>query len=60
MDADILIDDELHARQPDAVIGQHGGVESEVRIAQIDHDLGLGRGMSLSFTSDISKASMPS
>ena len=40
MDADVLVDDELHARQPDPVIGQHRGVEGELGIAEIDHDLG--------------------
>ena len=40
MDADVLADDEFHARQPDAVIGQHRGVKGEFGIAEIDHDLG--------------------
>ena len=40
MDADVLADNELHARQPDPVIGQHRGVVGEFRVAEIDHDLG--------------------
>ena len=44
MDADVLVDDEFHARQPDAVIGQHGAFEREVRIAEIEHHLGARLG----------------
>ena len=39
MDADVLADDELHAREPDPVIGQHRGMEGQLGIAEIDHDL---------------------
>ena len=40
MDADMLADDELHARQADALVRHHRGAEREIRIAEIDHDLG--------------------
>ena len=40
MDADVLADDELHPRQPDAVVRQHGGLEGELGIAEVHHDGG--------------------
>jgi hypothetical protein len=40
----MLTDDELHSREPDAVIGQHRGVKGELRIAKIDHDRGVQPG----------------
>ena len=37
---DGLADDELHAGQADAVVGQERGLEGEVGVAEVDHDLG--------------------
>ena len=39
MDTDVLIDNELHSREPNAVVGQHRGVIGKLGIAEIDHDL---------------------
>ena len=44
MDADMLVDNELHTREPDTVIGQHCGVVGELGIAEIDHNRGAGAG----------------
>ena len=44
MGLDRLADDELHARQPDAVVGQERRLEGEVGIAEVDHDLGRRAG----------------
>ena len=41
MHADMLADDELHARQPNAGIRHHRGMKREVGVAQIDHDFGF-------------------
>ena len=38
--ADVLADDELHPRQANAVVGQHGCPERKLRIAEIEHDGG--------------------
>jgi hypothetical protein len=38
MDADMLVDDELHPCEPDPVIRQHCGVVGKLGIAEIDHD----------------------
>ena len=40
MDADMFADDEFHAREADAVVGQHRRLEGQIRIAEIDHDRG--------------------
>ncbi len=39
MHADMLVDDELHARQADAGVGRHRGAERHVGIAEVRHDL---------------------
>ena len=38
MDADMVVDDELHARQADAIVGPHRRLEGKLRVAEIDHD----------------------
>ena len=43
MGLDIFGDDELHSDQADAVVRQKLCLESQFRIAQIQHDLGFGR-----------------
>ncbi len=40
MGLDRLADDELHAREADAVVRQERGLEGQIRVAQVDHDLG--------------------
>jgi hypothetical protein len=40
MHADMLADDELHAGKPDPLVRQHGGVEREFGVAEIEHDRG--------------------
>ena len=40
MHADMLADDEFHPRQADAGIRHHRGAECEVRVAEVDHDVG--------------------
>ena len=42
MNADVLADDEFHARQADAIVRQHRGPECEFRIAEVQHDRGAG------------------
>ncbi len=37
---DRLADDELHARQADAVAGHQAGLEGQLGVAEVDHDLG--------------------
>ena len=44
VNTDVLVDNELHAREPDPVIGQHCGVIGELGIAEIDHDRGARAG----------------
>ena len=44
MDADVVGDDELQPRQPDAVAGDGGQVEGLLRIAHIHQDAGAGGG----------------
>ena len=39
MDVDVVVDDELEARQADAGVGDLGEIEGQLRIADIDHDL---------------------
>ena len=39
MHADVLADDELHSRQPNSVVGQHGGPKGKLRVAEVHHDL---------------------
>ncbi len=39
MHADMLADDELHAREADAVVRQHRRVERQIGIAEIHHDV---------------------
>ena len=41
MGANRLADDELHARQTHAVVGQERCLEGEIGITEVDHDLGL-------------------
>jgi hypothetical protein len=36
---DVFADDELHAGQADPPVGQHRGVEREVGVAEVEHDL---------------------
>ena len=38
----VLADDELHPCEADAVAGQERGLEGEVGVAEVDHDLGRG------------------
>ena len=40
MDPNVLADDELHPRQADTVVRQHGGPKRKLRIAEIQHDGG--------------------
>ena len=40
MRLDVLVDDELHARQADAVDGQEARLERDLRIAEVDHHMG--------------------
>ena len=42
MDADMLADDEFHARQPDPVVRPHRRLEGKIGVAEIDHDLRAG------------------
>ena len=42
VDADVVGDDELHARQPDAVGRNAPPAERRARVAEVQHDLGLG------------------
>ena len=39
---DRLADDELHPGEPDTVVRQERRLEGEVRVAEVDHDVGLG------------------
>ena len=39
---DVFGDDELHAGQPDAVVGNEAGLEGQLGVAEVDHDLGAG------------------
>ena len=43
MDLDVVVDDELHARQPNPVRGQAPPAERRRRIGEVEHDLGAGR-----------------
>ena len=44
MHAHVSVDDELEPRQPDAIVGQLAKLERQLRIADIQHDLGRRSG----------------
>src|SRR4029079_19643855 len=43
MNAYVLVDDELEAREPDALVRQPAELERQLRIADVHHDLGWRR-----------------
>ena len=60
MDADVLVDDELHAREPDPVVGQHRGVKASSGLPRLSMISVRGRGTPPAGTRVTSNASWPS